>query len=166
MIKEFEFYHGLVFSRIIHTYNGQIEIKPYPTQSNSSYILNDKVGLYIKYSTKRMTPWHFSFRQQHQEEIQEMQAKLSSVFVLLVCNDDGIVCINDKELKQVLDENFLPVESIRIGRKPREKYSVSGTDGKLKLKIGESDFPKKLFVETGAPKKVNLLSYIGIKSRA
>jgi hypothetical protein len=40
---------------------------------------------------------------------------------------------------------------------------VSGTDGKLKLKIGESDFPKKLFTETEVPKKLSVLSYLGIK---
>jgi hypothetical protein len=163
MIREFEFYHGLVFSRLIHAYDGQIEIKPYPTPSNSSYILNGKVGLYIKYSAKRMTPWGFSFKQNHQEEIHDMRSKLSSVFVLLVCNDDGIVCLNERELRQVLDDEFLATESIRVHRNPREKYSVSGTDGKLKLKIGESDFPKKLFTETEVPKKLSVLSYLGIK---
>lgn len=163
MIKDFEFFHGIVFSRLIHVYDGQINIKPYPTNSNSSYILNDKVGLYIKYSTKRMTPWSFSFQKHHQEEIADMEKKLSSVFLLLVCNDDGIVCLNQKELKQVLDEDFKQTESIRINRKPREKYTVSGTDGKLKLKIGESDFPKKLFTETGVPQKIGILSYLGIK---
>jgi hypothetical protein len=36
-------------------------------------------------------------------------------------------------------------KSIRISRRPKEKYSVSGSDGGLKYKIGENDFPRRLF---------------------
>jgi hypothetical protein len=145
MIKEFEFFHGVVLSRLVHASPNQIEIKSYPTSSNSSYVLNNKIGLFVKYSTRRMSPWSFSFKKAHQEEILLMSKSMELVFILLVCNDDGIVCLNYDEFKLVLDEHFDESESIRIRRMHREKYSVVGTDGKLRVKIGESDFPKKLF---------------------
>jgi hypothetical protein len=109
-----------------------------------------------------MTPWGFSFKKNHQEEINQMQNQLGTVFILLVCNDDGIVCLNYKELKMVLDENFTEVESIRINRRPKEKYAVNGTDGKLKFKIGESDFPKKLFIDPKQPEKLGILNWLGV----
>ncbi len=74
MIKEFEFFHGLVFARIIHRGQRPVVIKPYLSESNSSYIVDDKIGIYIKYSSKRMTPWRFTFIKAHQAEIDRLNA--------------------------------------------------------------------------------------------
>ena len=143
MIKEFEFYHGVVLSRLIHS-NIAVTINTYQTNSNASYVLNDSVGLYIKHSTKRMTPWRFSFKQGHQDEIQDMKNGLKNVFLALVCGDDGIVILRHEELKNILDEQHDTVEWVAVSRKTREKYQVSGSDGKLKYKIGENEFPNKV----------------------
>ena len=145
MLKEFEFFHGVVFARILHGGNVPISIKSYPTPDNASYIVNDAVGVYIKYSSKRMSPWRFSFQKEHQDEILEMKNKFGEVYTILVCNDDGIVCLNFDELKEVLDAKHDLVEWISVARSPREKYEVKGHDGRLRLKIGNSDFPEKIF---------------------
>jgi hypothetical protein len=145
MLKEFEFFHGVVFTRILHKGNLPVGIKDYPTSDNASYIVNDNVGIYIKYSSKRMSPWRFSFQKEHQDEILEMKNKLGEVYTILVCNDDGIVCLNFSELKQVLNNQHDLVEWISVARGPREKYEVKGHDGKLHFKIGNSDFPAKIF---------------------
>lgn len=98
MIKEFEFYHGVVFSKLIHNPNCKItSIKLYNHRSNSSYILNNNVGIYIKYSTKRLTPWRFSFQKIHQGEILELQNAFPKVYILLVCGEDGIVTLSFEE---------------------------------------------------------------------
>lgn len=150
MIREFEFYHGVVLSRLVHG-KVPVQIHTYPTESNASYVLNNSVGLYIKHSTKRMTPWRFSFQQKHQNEIQEMKDKFDEVFLVLVCGDDGVVTLSFKELKKILDEQHDEVEWIAVSRRPREKYTVSGSDGKLKYKIGENEFPSKILKKI--PKK-------------
>lgn len=144
MLKEFEFFHGVVFARILHGSKTPVSVTSYPTPSNSSYIVNDNVGIFIKYSSKRMSPWRFSFQKQHQDEILEMKNKLGEVYTALVCNDDGIVCLSFDELKIILDTQHEEVEWISIARGPREKYEVKGSDGKLKFKIGNSDFPDKV----------------------
>jgi hypothetical protein len=145
MLKEFEFFHGVVLARILHGSKSLVRIKNYSSTSNSSYIVNDNIGLYIKYSTKRMSPWRFSFLKSHQDEIQEMKDILRQVFVVFVCNDDGIVCLNFEELKEVLDNRHELIEWISVSRGPKEKYEIKGSDGKLRLKIGNSDFPQKIF---------------------
>lgn len=147
MIKEFEFFHGLVFARMIHSMNESILIRSFPTDSNSSYIINDSIGIYIKYSTKRMTPWRFTFKQEHQNEIEEMKKSLEKVFLILVCNDDGIVCLSYKELKQILDGHHDPIEWISADRHKREMYAVNGSNGELRFKIGPNDFPEKIFTK-------------------
>jgi len=153
MIREFEFFHGPVFARILHGTQKQITIKLYPSASNASYVINEKIGIYIKHSGGRMTPWKFSFRREHQEEIEKMKKDLKEVFLVLVCNDDGIVCLSYAELKEILNDQHDPIEWISATRRKREMYSVKGSDGKLGFKIGPNDFPEKLF-NVDAPKGI------------
>lgn len=145
MIKEFEFFHGLVFARILHGTQRPLSIKPFKSISNSSYVVNDTIGIYIKYSSKRMTPWRFTFRKEHQDEIDLMKYNLKSLFLLLVCNDDGVVCLSYTELKKILDNQHNPIEWISATRHKREMYAVKGSNGELNFKVGQNDFPEKIF---------------------
>ncbi len=144
MINEFEFYHGVVFSKLLHDSQKQYCIKPYPSPDNASYILDERIGIYIKYSTKRLSPWRFTFRIRHQEEIIKLKQEVGSVYLLLVCDDDGIVVLNYNEICQILDEHREPVEWISVARIKRKMYTVKGSDGELSLKVGKYDFPRKI----------------------
>lgn len=145
MIRDFEFYHGLVFARILHATQRPLSIRPFQSISNSSYIVNDTVGIFIKYSSKRMTPWRFTFMTEHQQEIDLLKSQFAKVFLVLVCSDDGVVCLSYDELKQILDNLHDPIEWISATRHKREMYSVKGSNGELDFKIGQSEFPSKLF---------------------
>ncbi len=146
MIKEFEFFHGLVFARIFHGIQRAVSIKLFNSvSSNASYVIDGHIGIYIKYSAKRMTPWRFSFLKEHQDEIDLMKKDLKDVFLVLVCNDDGIVCLSYDELKQIFDDQHDPIEWISATRHKREMYAVKGSNGELGFKIGHNDFPEKLF---------------------
>ncbi|MBU6447405.1 hypothetical protein KGQ24_01000 [Patescibacteria group bacterium] len=147
MIKEFEFYHGVVFARILHAVDRAISIKPFPTPDNASYVIDNKIGIYIKYSEKRLSPWRFSFQKRHQDEILEMKNKFEEIYLLLVCNDDGIVALNFGELKHILNEVHNNTEWISAARGKRQMYTIKGSDGKLEFKIGHNDFPSKLFID-------------------
>jgi hypothetical protein len=160
MIKEFEYHHGIVFSRILHFFEENVCVRPYPSQDNASYVINDNIGIYIKYSTKRLTPWRFSFLKRHQDEILDMKNKFGSVFLLLVCNNDGIVALSFDDLKSILNEAHDEVEWISVSRHRREMYSVSGSDGDLKFKIGRSDFPAKLFKDPKSKVKGGIFSWL------
>lgn len=145
MIKEFEFYHGAVLARLVHGAKQSVEIGIYPTSSNASYTINKKFGLFIKHSSKRMSPWRFSFAKEHQDEILEMKNKFGEVFLLLVCGEDGIVALSFDELKEILNETHEPLEWISVVRGKNTEYSIKGSDGLLGHKISRSDFPRKLF---------------------
>jgi len=144
MIKEFEFFHGIVFARMLHSTRKQFSIRPFPTSDNASYVINDKVGIYIKYSSKRLTPWGFSFQKRHQDEILKMKNDLGEVFVLLVCNDDGVVGLNFSEVRSILDEVHEDIEWIRVERSRGQMYAVKGSDGKLGHKAGKDDFSTRI----------------------
>ncbi len=150
MIHEFEFYHGAVLAKIALDGKGA-DIQAYNSPSRSSYVINKNVGLYIKHSTNRLTPWSFSFSHEHQDEIQKMKDEFGQVFVALVCGKDGIACLSFDELKHVLDDIHGDYEWIRVSRRPREKYTIKGSNGKLRFKVAYSDFPSKLFLTKPIP---------------
>ena len=143
MSYEFEFYHGVALCRLIH--DGRVNtIKLYSEGSNSAYIINDEIGVYLKYCTKRLTPWQFTFSKIHCDELFTMINKFKNVFLVLVCHDDGIVCLNADEIKILLDYPTDRTQGISAARRPREKYGVSGKDGKLSYKFSDS-FPQDIF---------------------
>ena len=145
MISEFEFFHGVVFARMLHATQRQLCLRPYPGSENAAYVLDGDKGIYIKYSSKRLSPWRFSFQKRHQETILEMKKNVGSVYVLLVCNDDGVVVLTFDELKQILDENHEAVAWISATRNRRQMYSIKGSDGKLNVKVGRDEFLEKMF---------------------
>ena len=145
MSNEFEFYHGAALCKIIHS-SPQVAIKLYSEKSNSSYIVNDDIGIFVKYSTKRMSPWQFTFAMEHCDELFNMVQNIKLVFLVLVCNDDGIACLKIDEIKNLLNKSLDKPQSITVARRPREKYRVSGgKDGKFKIKIANNQFPAIIF---------------------
>lgn len=145
MINDFEFFHGVVFARILHGTQRPLSVRPFQSVSNASYVVNDSIGIYIKYSSKRMTPWRFTFKKEHQEEIGLMKSSFRNVFLILVCNDDGVVCLSYLELKEILDNQHNPIEWVSATRHKREMYLVKGSNGELDFKISQNDFPEKIF---------------------
>ena len=145
MSHEFEFYHGVALCKIIHNVP-HATTKLYSENSNSSYVLNKNIGIFIKYSTKRMSPWQFTFTRRHIDELFEMMQNLRAVFLVLVCKDNGVICLNSKEIKALIDNDLNKTQGLLVVRKPREKFRVScGKYEKLKFRIANNEFPAKIF---------------------
>jgi hypothetical protein len=78
-----------------------------------------------------------------------MKRNVGAVFLLLVCNEDGVVVLTFDELKQILDEDHETVEWISAARNRRQMYSIKGSDGKLSFKVGRDEFLHKMFSMPG-----------------
>jgi len=142
-MKNFEFFHGAAIVKVV--YSNYFKMIEKFGKNNASYLLDEKIGLYIKYSQKRMSPWVFTFDEEHVCEIKDLFSLLGNVFIAFVCNDDGIPCIDWQEFSAIISvENKNYPKWIRCDRKKNEKYYVYGSDGDLKHKIGNSEFPSKL----------------------
>lgn len=144
MLSEFQRYHGVVLTRLVHSSPKAITIRTYSSPSNASYIIDGKVGLYVKHSTQRLPPWPFTFQKRHRDEILEMHNQLADVFIVFVCHTDGIVCLRFRELEGIVDMRHADAEWVRISRRRGEMYTVIGKQGRLERKIGDSDFPRRL----------------------
>src|SRR5690606_24210887 len=112
MIREFELYHGAAIYKIISEARMGVCIRQYEAGNNSSFVLNEKIGLYLKYSTQRMSPWRFTFLKQHQEDILTMKKSMKDVFLLLICEMDGVASLSFDDLKRVLDGDHKETEWI------------------------------------------------------
>lgn len=142
MVKDVKFFHGIAFAKIIDS-------KPVFLKKidRSVYSIDNKMYFYVKHSTKRISPWTFSFLKDHVEKIISLSNNSETkIYIVLVCNDDGICCLDFNEFKAVIShKNNLYPKWIKVSRKRGEKYYVKGSDGDLKHKIANSDYPAKLF---------------------
>lgn len=144
MTGEFELYHGVALCRIAH--NEQTKsIRLLNKKSNSSYLVNDRIGIYVKYSTKRLTPWSFTFSPVHIEELTDLEKKTDKTFLILVCKDNGVACLDLEEAKAVMDFSLDRNQGLSASRRPREKYKITGTFGEMKYKFADNQFPKRIF---------------------
>jgi len=141
MIGELEQNHGVLLARLVRGAEAPVEIA---THSRSAYVVGGRCGLYVKYSTSRLSPWSFSFSAVHQREIQNLSDEFQFAFVALVCGKDGIACLNARELNRVLDDDHRETEWVKASRRPREKYLITGTDDRRGFKVADSEFPAKL----------------------
>ena len=138
----YTFFYGSALVRLIHDPR-TFGVKLY--KGNNCYLINEKSRIYMKHSTKRISPWSFTFLPEHMLEIASLCNGNKNSFVVLICNDDGVCCLSYDELAQVIFfGNIGQSKFDRVSRSPREKYTVSGSDGKLKHKIGDSEFPEKV----------------------
>ena len=144
MTGEFELYHGAALCRIVHDDRTE-SIRLLNKNSNSSYIINDSIGLYVKYSTKRLGPWLFTFNPTHVSELLGLMKNINKTFLVFVCRNDGIACLDLNEVQMVVDTSLDGPQGISISRKPREKYKISGTHGEIKYKFADNQFPNRIF---------------------
>src|SRR5580700_12288300 len=126
MTPEYQFYHGALLHEIIRSSGRELRI----TLRNfygrpDAFVIDGTIGVLIKHSSARITPWSFTFAKEHIAELCVLRAETKVCFIALVCGEDGFVCIRDSELVEVLAPTDADVASVRVERRPRRMYSVS-----------------------------------------
>ena len=129
-MAEYEQYHGIVLRALTVESAEGVHIKAYDAHGIvNSFLVNGLVGLYIKHSSKRMTPWMFSFTEDNFTELQILRGAAGCVFICLVCGHDGFLTISMEELECLSDkkqsDNSL---NIHVKRRKRHMYTVGGRD--------------------------------------
>ncbi len=138
MIPEYRLFHGAAICALIDQSPLELTIRNLGADGRLGfYIVNQCVGLYIKHSTARLTPWQFSFSAQNTEQFQELRSRCVASFVALVCGWNGIVCLELSELKIVTAIDGEEQPWLRVSRRPGSMFSVSGDLGSLKTKKRE-----------------------------
>ena len=147
MIRDFEFFHGCVLAGAVHASAGPLSIRRFDESENAAYVLDNKRGLYIKYCTKRLSPWRFTFQRAHCDTILRMSNECEKVYVALVCKDDGVAILNLSEFRAVTESLPKADQWISAARRAREMYTIKGSSGELPFKVGLNEFNSKMFLD-------------------
>lgn len=136
MIPEYQFYHGALLHEIVISAEHEISLALEDSFGRrDAYVIDGKIGVLIKYSTARITPWFFTFTKEHMTELRELRLKTDLCFICLICEEDGFVCIRDLDLVGILKPTDTDVASVRIDRRPRQMYRVSSSGMPLNGKV-------------------------------
>lgn len=141
MIPEYKLYHGAVLADIVDKAQGEVSFREVVDDGRLlNYVVNDRVGLQIKYSTARLRPWHFSFSSAHIEQLRALTKEFPRTFVVLVCRTDGFVSIPAVPLLTFLAKGAGSAW-LRVDRKKREMYRVFGPAGDYGSKMRTASEP-------------------------
>ena len=136
-IQKQEFYEGAALMRLA-TAAQSIHLEfdhPY-------YIADNRLVLYIKYTTKARTPWGFTFSAAELAGLLR-KARTTPVVIGLVCGSDGIVALELRAILALLTTRKVGFH-ISCARDHRKFYCVSGPAGSLASAIAPSEWQNLL----------------------
>lgn len=131
MIPEYKLYHGAVLADIVDRCDGSVSIRECIDPGRLlNYVLDERIGVQIKYSTARLRPWTFSFPSNHIRQLQRLHESFPQTFVVLICSVDGLATIPGKTVLDAL-KGCKSGGWLRATRKKREMYQVFGPEGEI-----------------------------------
>lgn len=138
MINEFKSYHGSAFADLIDDSLVPIKIFRPDQDKNAFYILDDDIALYVKHSTKRLTPWRFTFHTDNMKDLQVILNSYDLCFVVLICGRDSIAVLEKDEIHKLLPTDNPSLSWISVQTSHNTSLTLEGSEGKLKRKIKKS----------------------------
>ena len=82
MFDDYEFYQGVVLRNIIVGAGLSIFVRPFVREGRiSAFVINSRIGVFVKHSAKLMPPWRFTFTLDQIADLLDLEAK----FFKLVC---------------------------------------------------------------------------------
>lgn len=106
------------------------------------FLLNGRLLIHVKYSTRKRSPWGFTFTPEEQILLRDKATGLETV-IALVCGSDGVAALPYDEYLQVATPRRSAIH-ISCYRQHREHYEVNGPDGKLEGKVPPSNWHRIL----------------------
>ncbi|OAI41705.1 hypothetical protein AYO40_02615 [Planctomycetaceae bacterium SCGC AG-212-D15] len=151
MIRDQELLHGAALIRLLDvgepvTVCKAMEIHP------SVYAVDAgdrRVALLLKLSTKKKSPWQFTFTEGESTALTMMAQTYPDHerLLLFVCHLDGVCCLPHDRLGELVDDPFAPVgQAVSVARAEGKSYRITGP-GRLRLRgtIPASDWPRIAF---------------------
>ena len=134
-INEFKSYHGSAFADLIDESTVPITLFRPNLLNNAYYLLDDEIALYVKHSTKRLTPWRFTFHTDHVQELSQILQKHEICFLVLICGRDSIAVIDKDEISRLLPIASPSISWVSVQTSHNTSLTVEGSSGVLKRKL-------------------------------
>ena len=136
-IKKQEFYEGAALYLLARS-GGITGLRYEPPL----FVVNDRLLVRLKYSTRGRSPWGFTFIPDEQELLQNRASELKTV-IGLICGADGVVALTYDAYRSIAAPRKSAVH-IACYRKHGEHYEVNGPDGRLDGKVAPSNWQRIL----------------------
>jgi hypothetical protein len=136
MPDEYEFYQGVVLRQLIVAGSFSLSFRPFERGGRiAAFVMNGRIGIYVKHSSKRMSPWRFTFTIDQAADLLDLEARYPESFLVFVCESDGVVALSFAELHKLV--NFAQSDNawLTISRPPRAQYHLTGNRGDLDRKV-------------------------------
>lgn len=138
MLDKFEYYHG---AALVHLMDDE-RCQAVRRQGLLGYVVNGKVFLFVKYTTKARSPWRFTFDQEDVDRANRMAIEHDRALIVMVCGGDGVCVLKWEEAKQLLQNG---PGWIATSRKHSGMYTVWGSTEELERKLSMSRWPSLAF---------------------
>lgn len=130
MIPEYKLWHGAVLADLVDSFNGPVTFREHSDPGRLlNYVVNNCIGMQIRFATKKLHPWNFTFSAAHVGALVDLQARYPVTFLVLVCRDDGIIAVEADQVIPVLATN--DQTWLRADRRKREMYRLYGPAGEF-----------------------------------
>jgi hypothetical protein len=75
MTSDYKLYQGAVFTELLDDVDKSLSIRAVREEGRlGAYIIDERIGLYIKHSAVRLSPWQFTFSKANALALMEEQA--------------------------------------------------------------------------------------------
>jgi len=136
-IKKQEFYEGAALYLLARS--GRITGLRYEPPL---LVVNDRLSVLLKYSTRGRSPWGFTFMPIEQQLLQKRASELETV-IGLICGADGVVALTYDAYRSLASPRKSAIH-IACYRQHGEHYEVNGPDGTLDGKVAPSNWQRIL----------------------
>jgi hypothetical protein len=136
MLDDYEFYQGVVLRQLAVENDYSISFRPFVREGRiNAFVVNGRVGVYVKHSSKRMSPWRFSFNIDQAADLLDLEHKFPDSFVVFVCGTDGLVTLSFADLHTIVSFQESENAWVSLSRPPRAQYELAGNRSELKHKV-------------------------------
>lgn len=136
MIPDYKLYHGAVLADIVDASNDEISVRAIRNSGRLlNYVINEVVGLQVKYATQRLRPWCFTFPVSHVQALEALRCDFRASFLVLVCRTDGIIAAQADDIIPLLKSVGAEQSWLRVDRKKREMYRLYSQNGEFPAKF-------------------------------
>jgi hypothetical protein len=136
-IQKQDFYEGAALRRL-STSSGSFGLQ----FDSPFYVIDSRLALYIKYTTKARSPWGFTFSESELAGLVR-RARITPVVLGFVCGSDGIAALELTSLLQLLTTRRAGFH-ISCRREHGKHYSVAGPAGAHERAIAPSNWQNLL----------------------
>jgi hypothetical protein len=133
MINEFERYHGVVIRELVVGCGLPVNIEAVDDLGRiNTFIVNRRIGIYIKHSSKRLPPWQFTYQADHVAEVERLSKRSDSVWLVHACGQDGLAALSYADFIAINPMHAETTSFVRVDRERNTMYRVNGTGAKLR----------------------------------